>query len=122
MFDEYPVYCDDAQAGTVRLKKLGLYICFDGLLELPYKSLWRVVCFCDHQRVDLGICLFDGTKYIIRKQLPEKYLNGESLRFEAINADSKPLTPSRPSENDSAGRELPAAEDSVSFCGGDHIF
>ncbi len=127
MFDEYPVYCDEKEVGSVHIKKLGLYACFDGAAQLPHKGLWRAICFCDDQRVDLGICLFDGKSYIVRKQLPEKYLKGTHFRFEVINEGAKNKEIIRVSdsseETDSDDSCLESESDrSAVFLDSDHVF
>lgn len=84
MLKKYPVYCAASESGTVQVKKEGLYFCFEGRFNAPKNKIWRIIASSQDQKVDLGICLFDGDDFVLKKRIPVKRFSGDDWFFEAI--------------------------------------
>lgn len=89
MLDKFCVYCDGQEAGTVEIKKEGLYYCFYGKLALAKNKIWRVIASSEDGEIDLGICLFEDPYYILSRKIPAKYMSGEHWSFKAVCPDDQ---------------------------------
>ena len=79
--EKYPLWLDNREVGSVTVQTKGLYYHFMCACNIPTDIDFRVSVHCGENITDLGICVPDSGSFILRKQVPIKYIGQGQLRF-----------------------------------------
>lgn len=83
MNQEYRIYADGADVGTVHVHRSGLYYHFSCRCQCNEGTPYRISVFCEGSITDLGLCIPMGTVFGIETKIPVKLVGSGEMRFDA---------------------------------------
>ena len=109
MQQEYSVFSGDEEIGKVFVERLGLYYRIRCRFALTGDVRYRLLAECGENRVDLGLCVPQGSVFGVNTKIPIKRLGEGELHFRLMpkhqKADGK-FVPVKPDEPFSYIRQL----------------
>lgn len=77
----YPILYYNAPVGDAEMKREGLYYRFICTCTPPDTEMYRIFVSDGKTEIDLGICVPEGGRFVLRCALPAKRLSGQTLVF-----------------------------------------
>lgn len=96
----YELSAHGKAVGRVEVVKSGLYYSFRCVCDEDCRGICRISVVCDGKRENLGVCVPEDGKLMLRCKLPVKRFSGDDLRFELIDGKAEyafvPIDPEKP--------------------------
>ena len=77
----YSIFDNGTQVGTAEVTREGLYYLFRCSCAPRGEGIHRIVVNDGENQVDLGICVPDSGKFVLRTRIPVKRLTGDIFSF-----------------------------------------
>ena len=85
--DYYDVYLNQEIVGGVNVTEEGLYYRISCRCTLD-EGIYRLIAYFENTSVQIGVCVPQGSDYILEKKIPIKQLNKEIKAFQIISKDT----------------------------------
>lgn len=90
MVGSYEIKLGDKTAGTVQVKKQGLYYLISCRCQLPGKEIHRLIVQCGGKSESLGICVPIGGGFGVDTKIPCKRLTDGTPEFQLLPKKERP--------------------------------
>lgn len=78
------VFLNEEVIGTVQISKEGLYYRFRCQCSLPQAGMYRLIVSNANIQMDLGICIPQGTCFVLDRKVAIKHLGDGKLNFHVV--------------------------------------
>ena len=77
----YPVTQNECVVGAVETEAEGMYIRIRAQCTPPDRRVYRLVLLCGSQRIDLGVCVPEGNRFVVNTRIQKRMLDESALQF-----------------------------------------
>lgn len=84
----YEMFWDNRQVGTASVVKEGLYYLFHCECSLPKNDIYKISVSDGTSVINLGICIPEKEKFILKTKIPVKYLSIDKITFTVMSKNT----------------------------------
>ena len=85
--ESYEIIDNETVVGYAQMAQEGLYYCIRCEVRMKQEKMYRICLLCDDVKLDLGTCIKEGSRYLVKTKIPCTKISGRP-RFQLFCPDS----------------------------------